>query len=298
MTSKNLPFPVRQFPYQPRRVSCFEPARIVLARDWNRTAFGQNLTEKILQLYQDIQTENCSDIVHPKIVIDGTTPYSQHVSGKQTLVIGEHRSAVRLSTEEGNTCPNYWHFSLYGFCPYGCTYCYLAGTPGVKFSPSIKIFTNIDEVLSAIDKEARKIGDITPNAILVCSVEEIQKFGISFRKAAYIRGAAQRVADGSLDIEALRSMSDTEVCNELVKLDGIGKWTAEMLMLFSMQRPDILSFGDLAILRGMRMLYRRKEIPRELFEKYRRRYSPYGSVASLYLWAIAGGDVEKTAKDK
>ena len=136
-------------------------------------------------------------------------------------------------------------------------------------------------------------GDITPNSILACSVEEIQKFGISFRKASYIHGAAQRVADGTLDIEALRSMSDAEVCNELVKLDGIGKWTAEMLMLFSMQRPDVLSYGDLAILRGMRMLYRRKEITCELFEKYRRRYSPFGSVASLYLWAIAGGDDEK-----
>ena len=142
------------------------------------------------------------------------------------------------------------------------------------------------------------LGDITPNAILACSVEEIQKFGISFRKASYIRGAAQRVADGTLNIEALRSMSDAEICNELVKFDGIGRWTAEMLMLFSMQRPDILSFGDLAILRGMRILYRRSEITRELFEKYRRRYSPFGSVASLYLWAIAGGDDKKITKDK
>ena len=79
---------------------------------------------------------------------------------------------------------------------------------------------------------------------------------------------------------------------ELSALDGIGIWTAEMLMLFSMQRPDILSFGDLAILRGMRMLYHHRKITRELFEKYRRRYSPYGSVASLYLWAIAGGAIE------
>jgi len=64
-----------------------------------------------------------------------------------------------------------------------------------------------------------------------------------------------------------------------------------MLMLFSMQRPDILSFGDLAILRGMRMLYHHRKITRQLFKKYRRRYSPYGSVASLYLWAIAGGAI-------
>ena len=143
--------------YQPRHVACFEPARIVLARGWNRTAFSRNLTGKILQLYPNIPTEDCLDTAHPKVLIEGSTPYNQHFTGKQTLVIGEHRSAVRLSTEEGNTCPNYWHFSLYGFCPYGCTYCYLAGTPGIKFSPSVKIFTNIDEVLNAIDKNARKI---------------------------------------------------------------------------------------------------------------------------------------------
>jgi DNA-3-methyladenine glycosylase II len=58
-----------------------------------------------------------------------------------------------------------------------------------------------------------------------------------------------------------------------------------------MQRPDIVSFGDLAIHRGMRMLYHHKTIDREKFEKYKRRYSPYGTVASLYLWAIAGGAI-------
>jgi DNA-3-methyladenine glycosylase II len=77
-----------------------------------------------------------------------------------------------------------------------------------------------------------------------------------------------------------------------MRLPWIGVWTAEMLMLFSLGRADILSFGDLAILRGMCMLYRRGEIPRPLFEKYRKRYSPYGSVASLYLWVIAGGAVQ------
>ena len=137
------------------------------------------------------------------------------------------------------------------------------------------------------------LGEITPQAILSCTESELQSFGISFRKASYIRGAAERVADGRLDIDALRSMSDDEVCKELSALDGIGTWTAEMLMLFSMQRPNILSFGDLAIHRGMRMLYRHRKITRQLFEKYRRRYSPFASVASLYLWAIAGGALDE-----
>ena len=134
--------------------------------------------------------------------------------------------------------------------------------------------------------------EITPQTILDCAESELQSYGISYKKAAYIRGAAESVANGSLDIESLHAKSDAEVCKELVKMKGIGEWTAEMLMLFSMQRPDILSFGDLAIHRGMRMLYHHKTITRQLFEKYRRRYSPYCSVASLYLWAIAGGAIE------
>ena len=146
---------------------------------------------------------------------------------------------------------------------------------------------------------------ITPQTVLACTEAELQSYGITFKKASYIRGAAERVADGRLDIDALYIKSDEEVCEELVKIDGVGTWTAEMLMLFSMQRPDILSYGDLAILRGMRMLYRHRKITRQLFERYRRRYSPYGSVASLYLWAIAGNAIEgmkdyaaKTVKNK
>jgi len=137
-----------------------------------------------------------------------------------------------------------------------------------------------------------ELGAVTPEAVAACSIEKLKSFGISFRKAQYIRDAAERVLDGRLNIAALYGMSDDEVYAELVRLSGVGVWTAEMLMLFSMQRPDILSYGDLAIQRGMRMLYRHREITRPLFEKYRRRYSPYGSVASLYLWAIAGGAIE------
>ncbi len=77
----------------------------------------------------------------------------------------------------------------------------------------------------------------------------------------------------------------------LATLKGIGVWSAEMLMIFSLQRPDVLSFTDLAIQRGLRMIYRHREITRPLFEKYRRRFSPYCSVASLYIRAVAGGAI-------
>lgn len=136
------------------------------------------------------------------------------------------------------------------------------------------------------------LGHITPEAIYRLSLEELQGFGITFKKATYIRNITQKVMDGIFDIQALHTLSDNEVCARLTELDGIGTWSAEMLMLFSLQRPDILSFGDLAILRGLRMVYHHRKITRELFEKYRRRFSPYNSVASLYLWAVAGGSIE------
>ena len=119
--------------------------------------------------------------------------------------------------------------------------------------------------------------------------ENLQGVGTTFKKADYILDFAERVQQKTFDIDALANMSDEQVIQELSALKGIGVWTAEMIMTFCMQRPNIVSFGDLAILRGMRMLYRHKKIDRAKFEKYRKRYSPYGTVASLYLWAIAGG---------
>ena len=130
---------------------------------------------------------------------------------------------------------------------------------------------------------------LTPEHIHSVPVEELQACGMTMRKASYIKEIAESVVNGNLDLEQLRSMSDDEVCDRLVKIKGIGVWTAEMLMTFSLQRPDIMSIDDLAILRGLRMLYRHKEITPALFSKYKRRYSPYATVASLYLWAVAGG---------
>jgi DNA-3-methyladenine glycosylase II len=132
-------------------------------------------------------------------------------------------------------------------------------------------------------------GAITPDSMSQLTAGEIQTLGMSHRKAAYLKDATDAVVTGTLQINQLTNLNDDEVTAELVKLPGIGIWTAEMLMIFSMQRPNILSYGDLAIRRGMMMLYGHKEMPRERFEKYRKRYSPYGSIASLYLWHIAGG---------
>lgn len=92
-------------------------------------------------------------------------------------------------------------------------------------------------------------------------------------------------------------MDDAEAIAALSSLEGVGVWTAEMLLLFCLGRPDILSYGDLAIHRGMRMVYHHRKVTREMFERYRRRYSLYGSVASLYLWAISSMNVPGYERD-
>jgi DNA-3-methyladenine glycosylase II len=128
-----------------------------------------------------------------------------------------------------------------------------------------------------------------PETLAAAKLAEIQGCGMSLRKAEYIQGISQAVYSKEIDLNGLKGLPDKEVISQLTKLRGVGVWTAEMLLIFSIQRPDVVSFGDLAIQRGMRMLYRHRKITRQLFEKYRRRYSPYGTTASLYLWALAGG---------
>lgn len=135
------------------------------------------------------------------------------------------------------------------------------------------------------------VGEVTPEQVCAKTQEELQSLGMTFRKADYILDFAEKVRSGAFDLAALNDMDDEAVKAALSSLRGIGPWTAEMLMIFCMQRPDVVSCGDLAILRGMRMLYRKKEIDKASFARYCKRYSPYGTTASLYLWAIAGGAI-------
>lgn len=135
--------------------------------------------------------------------------------------------------------------------------------------------------------------DITPQSILTLTPEMLQSIGISFKKVGYIRGIAQTMAEGNLSKSQLQGMTDKEICQTLSALSGIGTWTAEMIMLHTLLRPDVFSCGDFGILRGLRMLYRHKEIDKKRFERYRKRFSPYGSVVCLYLWAIASGTIEE-----
>lgn len=135
------------------------------------------------------------------------------------------------------------------------------------------------------------LGTVSAETIDSRSVEELQRLGMTFRKAEYIKDFCHKVLGGEFDLAAVERMSDEEAIRALSSLKGIGVWTAEMILLFCLQRPNVLSYGDLAIQRGLRMVYHHRKITPTMFERYRRRFSPCCSVASLYLWAVAGGAI-------
>ena len=139
---------------------------------------------------------------------------------------------------------------------------------------------------------------VNAETILAAGIPKLQALGMTFRKAEYITDFAEKVHTGAFDLAAVERMSDEDAIEALRALKGIGVWTAEMILLFCMQRPDIFSYDDLAIQRGLRMVYHHREIDRALFEKYRRRFSPYCSVASLYLWAVSGGAIPELRDPK
>ncbi len=133
------------------------------------------------------------------------------------------------------------------------------------------------------------LGEVSAVTISASEPSYLKSFGLSSRKVDYIREFAEKVTDGSFDPDKIRKLTDAEAVSELTSLRGVGVWTAEMILLFCLERPDVFSFDDLGLRRGLCMLYHHRSVTREQFERYRKLYSPYGSVASLYLWAVAGG---------
>lgn len=127
-------------------------------------------------------------------------------------------------------------------------------------------------------------GEVTPEKILNLPDEKIREVGISYRKIEYIKNLAQKVLNGELDLVALESFSDQEVIEKLVELKGIGVWTAEMLLIFSLGRNDVFSVRDLGLRRGVARLYDLGDVSDDEVAKIAAKWSPYRTFASLYLW--------------
>ena len=133
------------------------------------------------------------------------------------------------------------------------------------------------------------VGDVCPANLASQTCDSLRALGISQRKSHYILNFTDKVLHKAIDLQEIALLPDEEAIARLVRLEGIGSWTAEMLLIFCLQRPDILSFKDLGIQRGMRMVYAIPKIDQACFASIRARLSPYGSVASFYFWEVSAG---------
>jgi 3-methyladenine DNA glycosylase/8-oxoguanine DNA glycosylase len=132
-----------------------------------------------------------------------------------------------------------------------------------------------------------KAGGLSARRLDELSIQDIQQCGLSFRKAGYIKGIAEAQMSGAVDFDSLKKLPDEEIIRSLVGLKGVGRWTAEMMLIFSFGRKDVLSFDDLGIRRGLQRAYGLEEISKDHHLRFRDLFSPYGTVASLYLWEEA-----------
>jgi len=142
--------------FQPLPLQYFSPQAVILSKGSLDSPERERFVRRICATYPEAAVIEQLDVPHNRIDLKADDSLQHHRQGKRTLVLGELKKAVRFSEEEDNTCPNYWHFSVYGFCPYGCKYCYLAGTHGVWFSPTVKIYVNLPEILDQVDRIAQR----------------------------------------------------------------------------------------------------------------------------------------------
>jgi DNA-3-methyladenine glycosylase II len=130
---------------------------------------------------------------------------------------------------------------------------------------------------------------ITPPAVLALSPETMREIGLSRRKIEYIREFAEGCQNGEIDLGLFEHLPDGEILRQLTQRRGIGPWTAHMYMIFALGRLDVLPVGDLGVRVAVRDAYKLKQTPSpEALEKMGRRWRPYATVATWYLWRSLG----------
>jgi DNA-3-methyladenine glycosylase II len=129
-------------------------------------------------------------------------------------------------------------------------------------------------------------GRPTPEAVAALPDERLRAVGLSTQKTRYIRDLADRVQNKSLDLDALAELPDVAVVDALTQVKGIGRWTAEMFLIFRLHRPDVLPVGDLGIVNAVKRAYGLRQVPTaSRLERIAEPWRPYRSVACWYLWA-------------
>ncbi len=126
---------------------------------------------------------------------------------------------------------------------------------------------------------------VTPESLSALSDDQLRAVGMSRQKGAYFRDLCDKVLSGALPLDSLDAMSDEEVIAALTQVKGIGRWSAEMFLMFRLHRPDVLPVGDLGIVNAVKSVYRLRKTPTaQRIQKIGESWRPYRSVASWYLW--------------
>ena len=129
-----------------------------------------------------------------------------------------------------------------------------------------------------------------PKDILAISIETLRSSGLSYQKVNYIRDLSEKWQDGTMNLTDIDSMTDEEISSELIKVKGIGQWTADMFLMFTLGRPDVFPFGDLGIQKGVMILTNMNRLPTQKeMERKTKKWQPYRTVAAWYLWKLVDG---------
>ncbi len=126
---------------------------------------------------------------------------------------------------------------------------------------------------------------LTPAGVLKLTDEQMRAVGLSKQKSSYLRDMAERAASGQLDFSKLHQQTDEAVIEHLTQVKGVGVWTAQMFLMFTLKRPNVLPTGDFGVQMAIKKLYnKRKVLKPAQMEKIARCWEPYRSVACWYLW--------------
>jgi DNA-3-methyladenine glycosylase II len=171
-------------------------------------------------------------------------------------------------------------------------FCTLVTNPNI-FEALVDAITSQQISVKAADtmmarlRAATSTGIISPEALLALTHNDLRALGFTTSKAAYIRNLSEQAASGLLQLEQLSEQDDETVINTLVALKGIGRWTAEMILIFSLGRPDVLPVDDLGLAEGIREAYALAVRPtrKEMLERGEL-WRPYRTFATWYIWAL------------
>jgi len=153
---------------------------------------------------------------------------------------------------------------------------------------SQQISTKAAEAISA--RLLAKVKRLQPKRILAASDDDLREAGLSRSKQLSMRDLAEHCMSGAVPLKALSSMENEEVIESLIQVRGIGPWTAEMFLIFSLGRPDVLPVGDYGLRVGVQRHYQLPELPKkERLHEIGELWKPYRSIATWYIWRSLGG---------